>query len=502
MKKETRFLILLLSFIMAAQAASCGNTSTASDDTTPADDTTTAAENVDPNSVLALPEMDWKGRQFRVMGVRDDTYPQLWNTFEIDAEAENGDVVNDSVFRRNMVIEDKYNVEIVELYYDDGYGKSHTNLTRSILANEDLHDLVFIAMNKCGPMAREGYFYDLNKVDYIDFTKKWWSKSANDALEYDGKLFFASSDFALRDKSRSGFLTYNREMIERYKLENPVDLVREGTWTLDNMLQMIEDVSTDLNGNTKVDEDDSFGLGFGSVHATAFFLITGAQNFTTVTDSTGKLVLNVVSDRALTTIDKLMKATVDPAQVMMVNHWTGETLTEGDPNTLAHRTFYKGNMLFVGSFADTLKDYSTNCDFEYGMLPNPKFDEAQEKYYSYADPESLLMSIPVTCPDPDFTGFMLEALSEASTETTKKAYLETVCRVKYVVDQESAEMLDIALSNVIYDPAVIFNITGIKDIWTQVMGSNKNTLASAYASIKEAAEADIVKISEDFAKFE
>jgi len=505
MKKSTQLLLLLFCLIMTAQTAACGKQANENSEIIDASleteqSETTVTETQDPASTLDIPVIEW-GRQFRVLGVRDNTYPELWNTFEIDAEKENGEVVNDTVFRRNTIIEDRYKVEIVELYDESiGFDRMADFLKKAILTQEDLYDLAFVAMNQCGAMARSGYFYDFNKVEYIDFTKNWWNQTVLDVLEYDEKLYFVSSDFSLRDKSRSGFLTYNREMVKNYNLENPVELVRNGTWTLDKMNEMMDAVSFDLNGNNIIDEEDSFGLGFGNVNSTTW-LITGAENFTVTKDAEGHIQLNVASEKVLSTIDKILLMTTDPAKTMMVGHWKGKS-DGGDPNTLAHRTFYKGNMLFVGSFTDTLTSYSKNCEFEYGILPNPKFDEKQEHYYSYADPNSLLMSIPITCSDPDFTGFMLEALSQASTETTKKAYLETVCRYKYLVDLESAEMLDIALSNVYYDPVVIFNISRIGNIWTEVISRNSNTLASRYESVKDKAEADIVKLSEDFASLD
>lgn len=504
MKKSTQLLLLLFCLLMTAQTTSCGKKSNENDETidasVPSEETITEVQ--DPASTLDLPMKDWGGRQFRVMGVRDNDYPELWNTFEIDADGVTGEVVNDSVYNRNTEIEGRYNVEIVEFFDASiGFWGMEDHLTQSILANEDLYDLAFVKLGSCGALARNGYFHNFNLVEYIDFSKNWWNQNVLDVLDHEGKLYFVSSDFSLRDKSRSGFLTYNREMVVDNNLDNPVELVRKGTWTLDKMNEMMDTVSVDLNGNGQVDTEDSFGLGYGSVYSTTW-LITGAENFTVSKDDAGHMQPDVASERVVTTVDKILLMTTNPAKTMMVGHWKGVSEDGGDPNTLAHRTFYKGNMLFVGSFTDTLSSYSENCSFEYGMLPNPKFDEKQERYYSYADPNSLLMSIPITCPDKAFTGFMLEALSQASTETTKKAYLETVCRYKFVIDEESAEMLDIALSNVYYDPAVIFNISGIGNIWPEVINGNTNTLASKYASVKEQAEADIKKLSEDFAALE
>lgn len=40
-----------------------------------------------------LPDTNWEGREFRVLGYVDDTYPQFSN-FEIYSDGETGEVVN------------------------------------------------------------------------------------------------------------------------------------------------------------------------------------------------------------------------------------------------------------------------------------------------------------------------------------------------------------------------------------------------------------------------
>lgn len=97
---------LLLALLLSANIVSCGTGTQHGANTSGSDDVTTEPESttepVDPASVLELPDSDFKGREFRVLG-NEGSYPQ-WNNFEIYAESENGDVVNDAVFRRNQTV--------------------------------------------------------------------------------------------------------------------------------------------------------------------------------------------------------------------------------------------------------------------------------------------------------------------------------------------------------------------------------------------------------------
>lgn len=113
---------------------------------------------------------------------------------------------------------------------------------------------------------------------------------------------------------------------------------------------------------------------------------------------------------------------------------------------------------------------------------------------------AMLFAIPVTCSDPDFTGFMLEALSAASTDTTLEAYYEVSCKTKYTYDPDSAAMLDITFDGIRYEPAVIYSISGLSDIFTSLGSKQSTAFASTYASIEKSALADLDKLIEDFSE--
>ena len=115
-KSRIRLLTCLLALSMTTTAMiSCGEEP--ADDLTPTDSATaaeTAAETAEQETILIsdLPDMDWDGRVFNVLGWEGDR-PQFVN-FEIFAEKETGDVVNDAIFRRNSKIEETYHVKIAQ----------------------------------------------------------------------------------------------------------------------------------------------------------------------------------------------------------------------------------------------------------------------------------------------------------------------------------------------------------------------------------------------------
>jgi len=482
-------LILLSALILN----SCGGSADTTD-TTSGSDSTTAAP-VETEETFDLPAKDWGGKQFRVLGYLNTNRTQFSN-FEIDSDAENGDVVNDAIFRRNTKIEDTYNVEIVQILdsSDTNHGNATMNHIRTTsLAGEDLYDLAFATVSRIGTLAREGIFYDLNDVDYVSLNKSWWNPDVNKALEVSGRLFFTNSDFSLRDKSRTNILLFNKNLVEKYDLGDPFQLVRDGKWTLDVMTEWATVVGGDVNGNGEIDHEDFFGIGLESYAAIQTFAT--ACGIATLNNDSGtpELVLN--SEKTVNALDKILKLTNVDYVGTSCEEWKGKVTI--DYWSTSGMRFIEGRQLFVTTFPHSLKTFSAQAVDDYGVLPFAKFDEKQEKYYTLANDLGMLFGIPSTTPTPEFSGFMLEALSHEAQTTSLPAYYEISCKTKYTYDEQSAEMMDITFDGIVFDQASVYDITGVADIWSAIGQKGTNDFASRYAAIEAAAKADLDKLIED-----
>jgi len=99
-------------------------------------------------------------------------------------------------------------------------------------------------------------------------------------------------------------------------------------------------------------------------------------------------------------------------------------------------------------------------------------------------------------PEPEFAGFMLEALSYEATETSLNAYYEVACKTKYTYDPDSAEMLDLIFDGIRYEPAVVYKIRG-NDLISKNCQPRKNSFVTSFASTESAMLADLEKLMED-----
>ncbi len=115
--------------------------------------------------------------------------------------------------------------------------------------------------------------------------------------------------------------------------------------------------------------------------------------------------------------------------------------------------FLKGNTHFENT---TIAAYEKmrNVDFEIGILPNFKLDENREQYLAFGSGAPQV--IPTTNTDTERTGMIMEALNAEGYQQVVPKYYESVIKGKYTSDYDSAEMLDIVFSNVVYDGCRMF----------------------------------------------
>ena len=502
MKRGLTIVLLAALLLAGCQSANTPETDTAAntgDNPETSAAAETEAETIDPAHTLDLPDTDWGGRAFRVLGFEGD-YPQ-WTTFEIAVDGLNGEIVNDAVYHRNVALEDKYNVQIVEdKYHTTGSITKDNNanvLIQAVQAGEDRYELAFVTLSRLGGLARDGMLYDLNTVGNINFSKAWWNEEINDSISLCNKLYFTSSDFSLRDKSRSTLMLYNKDLLTRLNLDDPTAMVQDGIWTIDVMNQWIEVASIDQNGDGKTDTGDMFGLAVDAADAVNVFT-TGCDVQKIIKDDNGNPIFNVNNEHTANVLDKILPVFSNRNYTIEPMTWKGDV--PGDIWYIGYDMFYAGHVLFATIFLHQLSDMSEKCEEDYRILPVPKYDEVQNGYYSIVNNYGMMFAIPVSCQDPDFSGFMLEALSAASTDTSLKAYYEISCKTKYTYDEGSAKMLDLVFDGMRYDLAAIYNIHGMSNIFESLIDKPNQNIASRYAAVEKSASKDLDKLVADLTK--
>ena len=441
--KTKRILALLLAIASAASITACGQDGGTKD--TEAGDGTTVSDSVseevsDTGISDGLPEKNYGGRTFTV--ATDD-----YMLDDYMSDGETGDIINDAVYRRNTAIEDRFGIKLEVI--SDSYTGMSTKINQMIQSGDDSFDL--IAQHACtaGTIAINGGFMNWYDIPYVDLEKPWWSKNANKELSYKNKaIYLAGGDYALSLTSYMYAFFFDKVAVEDYGMtpEYLYGLVRDGKWTLDTVADVTKDIYKDLNGNDERDIEDFYGI-VSSTRSPLNTFMWSCDNPIMKADSDGIPQLVYYQDKTSAIVEKVMGLFFDN---------TGG-YTDKNKYTLGDDLFSVGRAMMVPStFSGAMKNFRENKN-PFGVLPYPKYDEAQTNYYTMSDGSHALLSVPVTVKDTEFTGIITEALCAESWKNVVPKYYETVLKVKLADDADTSEMIDIIGGGLVFDYGYIYD---------------------------------------------
>ena len=441
--KTKRILALLLAIASAASITACGQDGGTKD--TEAGDGTTASDSVseeasDTEISDGLPEKNYNGRTFTVA---TDDYMET----DYVSEGETGDIVNDAIYRRNSAVEDRFGVKIEVV--TDNYENMKSRINQMVQAGDDGFDLAAQHACTAGTLAINGVLMNWYDVPYVDLDKPWWSQNANRELSYKNKaIYLAGGDYALSLTSYMYAFFFDKVAVEDYGMtpEYLYGLVRDGKWTLDTVADVTKDIYKDLNGNDERDIEDFYGI-VSSTRSPLNTFMWSCDNPIMKADSDGIPQLVYYQDKTSAIVEKVMGLFFDN---------TGG-YTDKNKYTLGNDLFAVGRAMMVPStFSGAMKNFRENKN-PFGVLPYPKYDEAQTNYYTMSDGSHALLSVPVTVKDAEFTGIITEALCAESWKNVVPKYYETVLKVKLADDADTSEMIDIIGGGLVFDYGYIYD---------------------------------------------
>lgn len=463
---------LLISFIILAAIlstiTSCAQTETAESDSTVAPEETTAAETDYP-----YPEFDFSGQEMKFLVVRTGYAGQDYN--DLYVENDTGDAVDSAVFKRNLKVEEKYNVKITVQTSTDAISET----VRAVTADEDAYQavqdkIVFLMQT----LATQNYIYNVNKVPNLTLDAPWYSNQLMDDLSINHKTMAIGGDMTISDKLGISAIMFNLDYIDDYKLENPYTVVNEGRWTIDKLHEWATATSGDLNGDSEIKkEDDRFGILAEDFYGWFMLCDTGCR----IAEKDGNDIpyFTIDTEKAVSSLQKITSLMYDtPARGGAVTYTMDDYVnmfSEG-------RAFMHANVL--STFA-----LFRGMETDYGIIPLPKYDETQSDYISSFSPwVSRFVVIPTTNNELEMTGAVIDALSRESTGTVREAYYNVLLNEKVARDEQSIQMLGLVFDTVRPDIGSIFNWGNTWFMYQLFIEGKNENLISYYDTYKPAAE--------------
>ena len=430
-----------------------------------------------------IPEYDFGGGAFRLAVNSQDDRPN------VHADEENGEIINDAMIARDRAVSEKYDLELVYSVYDSR-GAVADAVTKTVRAGEDAFDVVIAPpCQALDAMVQGGICCDLTQLEALSLGSGWWSQSMNSAMRHNGKIYASAGPMALCYVYSPYAFFVNLSMAQNHSLPDVYQLVTDGKWTIDGMASMMSAVSFDINSDGVMDEKDRYGLTTTMESGKAFYLGCGAD-MAVKTDGGAELLMD--SQRSIDILDRLnaiMKS--DDA------YCTDGDSAHASDSQFKISFFVQSRALFAAaplqwgvlSFRDMSDDYA--------ILPYPKYDEAQDKYYTHMNsffPYGV--AVPVTNTRPQETGAVMESLAYLSHTTILPLIHDVVLKEKVARDEQSKKMLDILYENVKIDLNTVYDFGGSASLLREYAVGESDDFASAYAKIEKKVTGAVEKMLE------
>ncbi|MHC1696282.1 MAG: extracellular solute-binding protein [Eubacteriales bacterium] len=487
------FTYLLIFALILVVLNSCKMDSEVNESTTIATTTTNGTSLEEEQIYPDLPEEDFGGYEFKMMAVGFQGADEAeWIPRDVvSVGEENGDVINDAVYRRNAYVEDKYNVKIVEVKADrDAADK----IKASVMAQDNAYDVVMPRIFQIMSIAEDGYLTNLYDVPHLDLKAPWYDSNSVETLTIGDKLFFVVGDLMIISNDATPAFLFNKKVLEDNALPNPYDLVQENKWTFDTVTNMMKDITRDINGNGELDMGDQWAMITQGDSLVSFFHSAGGRMAEKDSDNIPQLTFDAPKN-----VEAALKAfsfMYHPDYVINLHQHEGKDAPKGIYN-LGKDIFRDDRALFMWirmRIVESLREMQT----EFGILPVPKGSPEDEYAHTVNRYTGAAICIP-NQPEENLerTGIILEALSAESKYTLQKAYYDINLTSKFVRDEESEEMLDIILSTRTYDIGEIYDFGGIGFDFLVMSKTNNEDFTTFYDKHREKAQVALDKTIEN-----
>ncbi len=445
MKRTKQIAAALLALLSTASVlAACGSEPAVSDTATDAvtGGTDAATESVETESLTDLqirqripdnlPEMDFGGKEFRIACSEEyNFHNEFW------VEEQNGDQCNDAVYQRNEKVESRFNTKITIVPQGSTDREATPKFLNTIvLAGDDAAELcAYVNYMAYIPIGQRSCM-DWTEIAHVDLTQPWHNKHANEGATVDDKLFAICSDLSISSMTYTYAIFFNTRLSSNYDMEPEklYDLVRSGEWTIDKFIELTKDLYVDTDGNGQKDETDTYGFGYMICNTGDVWLTAFDQPLTVVKED-GSLEVTFMSEKTESALTKMRDY-----QENSLGFCEYEELYS-EETYFANGTVVFAPLRFSAAFT-ALREMEDN----YSILPYPKWDTAQEIYYTNADDKFQVFSIPVTAPDTEFVGIVYEAMAAESYRSVYPTYYDVALKGKYSSDPTTAEMIDLIMS--------------------------------------------------------
>jgi hypothetical protein len=355
--------------------------------------------------------------------------------------------------------------------------------------DSDEYDLTATYVVTSGTLVLNTCLYDWTSLEYTDLSADYWTQSINDNFAIDGHIFTAVGDTCVSALRYTYAMMYNRTKgNERGLTEDIYEKIANKEWTIDYFLSLVNGVHDDIDDVNGPSDGDFYG--FQAESATNLDIWPFAFDIDMISQTNDERLLECTFNnvRTSTALDKIISL-----------YWSnnGSRIYNWENFLNAGSNFIRGRSLFCTMTLDYCFGGLDVMEDHYSILPYPMLDENQDTYHTGMMDNYSVLGVPVTCPDPEMSSLIAEAMNKVSKEkVTTVIYEESLCKRFNNDSVEGVEMLDMIMAGRKADLAVLVqqSVARLSMMFRDIVNSKQNVLSAYFDSIGETVNGQIQQV--------
>ncbi|MBE6591278.1 MAG: hypothetical protein E7646_04490 [Ruminococcaceae bacterium] len=359
----------------------------------------------------------------------------------------NDDIINDAVYNRNLKVEEDLGVELNWIKAEVGTTDYPNHIDSMVFNDTGDYDIAMGYGYFLTGVVPLSTYSNLMEIPYLDFEKPWWNEIYVDQATLYGQMYTCVGDLCISAMANTGAIFFNKRLVDEHYAdiggsEGIYKLVMDGKWTIDKFTDLVKDKWVDTDGDGQRSEGDFFGFGnwwSGSIPCDAFQYGMDAPITRDNEEGIPQFVYD--SEKTVNVLNKLYNLAWECDGV-----WSDKAYY--NTNNPFGGKFVNGSLIFHADKLSAANGFRDMKD-DYGLLPMPKYDEKQDKYYTSQEDSYTAIAIPFgiqnhMCSDGTtsrdyLAGAVLEKLCEESYRTVAPNYFEVVMKYRYIRSDDSED---------------------------------------------------------------
>ncbi|MBQ8431703.1 MAG: hypothetical protein IJX28_02360 [Clostridia bacterium] len=432
--------MLCIGLLLCGCLVSCGTeTSPQNGTSTPMSGSTETVTTEEKQPIELVPISNMGGKEFCIMTTNWYNHAPLDFT-DIAPTEQTSDLISNAAYERVLYMEEAYNCYVSRIDVDTGSVTSA--LAKNTLGGDKTYDFVYLRGTNLISAITGGHLAETSSFE-MDFAAPWWDAEGIASLSINNRTYALIGDVSVNHLLATWMGCFNKELVEDHGLENPYDMVKQGSWTFENVIRMSKQIATDNDGTPGMGPNDLWGL-----------------------DYSRDTVMGILSSCGI----KIVEKNADGVPEMVIGKYQAEV--QSLLEQLYDRTHTRDRLNFSGSasvfetgHALVLFAAAQNAptlrflDVDYGIVPYPKASEESEYISTPAGLYLSLLTIPVTNTNYETSALFLDAFAAYGYQEVRPVFYDNILLRKVGKDEESFEMLQYIFENIFYDIGTIYDIT-------------------------------------------